>query len=108
MTYLGSGILGAMKAAGKTESVTYRPQGGTAVAVEALVERPGRSETMGAGMPQMRVLVARDSTLGLTASSIKPNVDAFAVAEFLGGSAVDRYVQSVDDETADTLVVLVR
>lgn len=105
VTYLGTGILDSMKAAGLTETLTFRPQGGSDVSVSGLVERPGRDPLNGVAVPMFRVLLSRDSSNGITADAINPSADRIVIPEHRGGTGIVRHVVRVTDETPDTLVI---
>ena len=97
---------------GQAETLTYRPAGGTARSVPAMVDRPGREEQGGVASPAIQATLLNDAALGVTPPGVTGGVntggDEIDVAEWPGGTAVRRQIVRVAEADTDFVRVEVR
>ena len=97
-----------LKAQGRTEQVTYRPDGGDAREITALVDREPRDETLNASVPVIRLTVLNDATKGITPAELDLGADRISVAEKIGGTAISRNISQIAAQDAEFLTIEVR
>jgi len=98
----------SLAAAGRSESVVYRPSAGEARTIEAIVERAGREAARGGAVPRMVVTVVNDATIGITPDEIDSGGDRLDVAEHLGDAAGWLQITEVMAENIDFITLAVR
>jgi len=100
--------LAAYKRQGRTEAVVYRPAGGTARTIDALVRRGRREQAVNATKAGIEIAVLNDATLGIAPASMNKGSDQVDVAERFGGSPQSRRFTEIVEQDADwaTLEVL--
>lgn len=98
-------MLARYKALGQTESVVYKPKGGTQRTIDALVQRLSFVSDLGALARSFQVTVLNDAVLGVSAATAIDDGDTVALAEVVGRTAVDRLV-TVSPETDTDWIVL--
>jgi hypothetical protein len=92
----------------QTESLTYRPSGGAAVVIDALVSRKPPETFQSGAAPIIHVTVLNDSSLGISTATLKPGVDGLDVAEKLGGTPVTRIIAETVSQDPEFVEVLCR
>lgn len=93
---------------GWTETVTWRPAGGTARTIQAQVDRGPRENQMHAAVAALRATVLVDDTLGVpAASAIDKGLDQLELAERRGGTARCRHIRDLSDQDDDDFLTLV-
>jgi hypothetical protein len=99
--------LASMVRQGLTESVIYRPSGGTARTIDAVVDRPGPQQMPGSGQPvrsdRIEITVLNDATLGISRAEINGGADTLDIARAVGGAAATRALGKPTEEDADWL-----
>ena len=91
-----------------TEDLVYRPSGGDARTISALVDRPGADE-LGHGQaaaPEIRVL--NDATDGIDATELDLGADTIDVAERVGGTAAARRFNRIIGQDSEWLAFTVQ
>lgn len=99
--------LAALSDRSMTESVIYRPGGGDARTIDAVVHRGGRDRRVGAATPGIRLTVLNDATGGITPTELNSGSDRVDVAEHVGGTATARNVSRLVDEETDEEITTV-
>ena len=92
----------------QTESVVYRPSGGDARTISALVDRPGADDLAHgqAAAPEVRVL--NDAADGIDATELDVGADTISVAERVGGTAAARRFNRIIEQDSDWLAFTVQ
>lgn len=86
-----------------TEPVVYRPAGGEARTIAALVDRGGRDAdgATRAAAPGMTAIVLNDAADGIAATEINTGGDRIDLAERVGGIAVRRQIRRIAEQDPD-------
>jgi len=97
------------RAAGLTETVTYRPAAGGSREIVAVVDRDAPSEPAGnsAVVLPLRLTVLNDASLGVCATEVDRGGDGFDVPELPGRPATSRLLVRVDSADDSWLVLTV-
>jgi hypothetical protein len=93
------------------ETVTYRPYGGTARSITAIVERDDETDVDVASnvtAPLITITVANSATAGISATEIKVGADQIDVADRPGKTATSRVILRIIEQDKQALVLEVR
>jgi len=92
---------------GLTESITYRPTGGAARTIEAVVDRQLPTALPGSPAPvrthRWEVTLVNDSSVGIAMSSLNLQLDKLDVADRVGATAAARSILAILEQDPEWL-----
>lgn len=90
-----------------TESITYRPTGGTERSIYAVVDRQLPSTVPGSPAPvrahRWEVSVVNDATAGIAMSTLNLQLDKIDIADRSGGTAAARSIVAILEQDSEWL-----
>lgn len=105
----------ALRGCGQAERVIYRPAGkpgapasGTPREITAIVDRGPPEDILHVRAPALRVSVLNDEIDGISAALLDVGTDRIDAAERFGGTRQTRGIQTVLQQDADWLTLLVQ
>jgi len=96
-----------MLANGAAEEIAFRPSGGEARTITAVVERHAAAMHLNAPAARMTITAMNDATEGIDAASLDCGKDQVQVAARGGGTAEWRYALEIVESDAETVTMAV-
>jgi len=112
MTYaedIAAACMTKLADSGMTESIVYRPYGGTARTINAAIQRPSLGDPYMSGAAlQFIVTVLNSATSGVSSAELDTGRDQIDIAERPGGTATSRTVHSLISQSSEYLAIGIR